>query len=103
MVDARRGAMGRTIVVLALVAGCLGPSQNKRTGYLVGGAMVATGAGLVALSFVDRCERGDGLINNCDLADTVVITLGAIVGIAGLIKLGIELATPAPAPTTVAP
>ena len=90
--------MGRTLAVLVLVAGCMGPSQNKRNGYLAGGAMVAVGAGLVGLSFVNRCERDDGLINNCDLADATLISLGAVVGLFGLIKLGIELATPAPAP-----
>jgi hypothetical protein len=91
--------MGRTIAVLALVTGCLAPSQNKRDGYLAGGALVATGAGLVGLSFVDRCKRDEGLINNCDLGDAVAITLGAIVGLWGLVKIGVELATPEPAPS----
>lgn len=90
--------MRRTIAVLALVTGCLAPSKNKRVGYLAGGTLVATGAGLVGLSFVDRCQRSDGLINNCDLGDAVVITLGAIVGAWGLIKIGVELATPEPDP-----
>jgi hypothetical protein len=92
--------MRRTIAVLALVTGCLAPSQNKRDGYLAGGTLVATGAGLVGLSFVDRCKRNDGLINNCDLGDAVVITLGAIVGLWGLIKIGVELATPEPDPAS---
>ena len=92
--------MGRTIVVLVLVTGCLGPSQNKRDGYLVGGALVAAGAGLVGLSFVDHCERGPELINGCDLGNAAVVSVGAIVGLAGLIKLGIELATPAPDPAS---
>jgi len=97
--------MRRTIAVLALVTGCLAPSQNKRDGVLAGGTLVATGAGLVGLSFVDRCTRNEGLINNCDLGDAAVITLGAIVGLWGLIKIGVELATPEPdpAPSSAAP
>jgi hypothetical protein len=90
--------MGRTIVVLALVTGCLAPSQNKRDGYVAGGALVALGAGLVGLSFVDRCKRNDGLINNCDLGEGMVITLGAIASVWGLIKIGVELMTPEPEP-----
>ena len=95
--------MGRTIAILALVTGCLAPSQSKRDGYLAGGALLGVGAGLVGLSFVTRCERSPGLINNCDLGNGMVISLGAIAGVWGLIKIGVELATPEPEPEPMGP
>lgn len=94
--------MRRAAVLLLLLTACLRPSSNKTTGYVLGGIMAGGGAALVGLSLVRDCGSHEGLFNSCEFGKDSAIALGAILGVLGLIKLGVELATPVPATAPVA-
>ena len=101
-IDAVRQRMRRVAIVLLLViTACVRPSQTRSHGYVAGGLLVAAGAGLIGLAAVGHCQRDDGLFNNCDGAEAVGITLGALIAAAGLAKLAVQLTAPTPPPPAV--
>lgn len=81
-----------------LVTSCIGPSESRTRGVVLGAASVAIGTGVVALPFIVTCERNEGLFNNCDLARSTVVPLGALVAVFGLVRIVVQLSTPDPPP-----
>jgi hypothetical protein len=89
--------MRRALIVVLLVTGCFRPSRSKTFGYVTGGALVSSGAGIVALGVFASCGPHDGLIDYCELNKGVLAALGASVIGFGLVWLGVQLLEPAPA------